>query len=278
MRTPIPIVHPPRADSPAPLRRPGLVLAQPRGRCGRVAWLHARITLAHVGKLDPAWLRNLHVTAITSADQIVQIASLWRASTLARPLPWQPLGDGVHASLSFCFDLGAVVDYPLHGEPLFVHLSCDSLCSESVVLGTDALPVPVVEDPIALDDPLARLLDAYTLARLDRPIEAVALFEAVLAHDRELRTHVDACHLYNAACMLSRAGVQRGALRWLREDALRRVHAQTAAELAAYAAGSKQPDAAEAALREHFQHLERDPDLELLGEQRRVASLLEGHR
>lgn len=286
MRTPIPIVHPGVRSAP-PLREPGLALAQPQGRCGPVAWLHAGLTRRRETNFNPRWLGDLHVTAITSTNQIVQIASLWHTSALARPLRWRPLADGVHVSLDFCFDLGAAVDYPLHAEPLFVHLSCDGLCSEVVVLGTEPLAIPIVEDPISLEDPLARLLDAYTLARLGRPVDAVALFEAVLDHDRELRTDVDACHLYNAACMLSRAGVQRGALRWLREDAMRRVQAQTAAELAHYGHERNpepvnpepvNPAPLEPALREHFEHVERDPDLEPLGPLRRIAALFESRR
>jgi hypothetical protein len=280
MRRPIPIFHSSVASPPL-ASEPGLVVAEPRGRLGPVAWLHARVTrpAALVREQGSAWLLDLHVTAVTTVDQVTQIAALCRVPTFMTPPRWHV--DGELASLALSFDLGAMFRFPLHAEPLFVHLSCAELCSEVVVLGTDPLAVPAASGLVEQDRSacVTRLMDAYTLARLDRHADAAALFEAVLTADHDLRADIDACHLYNAACMLGRVGVRKGAHYWLREDATRRVRAHVAASLASYAELHPPSDTElDAALREHFDHAATDSDLESLGDQRQFAALLKPNR
>ena len=95
-----------------------------------------------------------------------------------------------------------------------------------------------------------------------------------------LREDVDACHLYNGACVQARAGWRGRALEWLREDCQRRVAAHTQA-VARWLATDLRADAQaearhqlEVAMREHFRALESDPDLDSLGDAREVAALL----
>jgi hypothetical protein len=291
MRRPTPIFHS-SAASPPLASEPGLIIAKPLGRVGPVAWLHARVTrpAADVREQGSAWLLDLHVTAVTTVDQVAQIAALCRVPAWMTPPRWHLHGE--LASLALSFDLGAVFRYPLHAEPLFVHLSCAELCSQIVVLGTEQLVVldtkqlaaPELSNASTPIEPdrsarVSRLIDAYTLARLDRHADALELFETVLTIDHDLRADVDACHLYNAACMLDRVGVHKGALSWLREDARRRVKARVAASLASHAEAHPPSESElDAALREHFDHAATDPDLEGLGEQRQLAALLKPHR
>lgn len=274
MRRPIPIFHSSPASPPL-ASEPGLLVGEPRGRVGPVAWIHARVVrpAAAVREQGAAWLLDLHVTAVTTVDQVAQIAVLCRVPALLTPPRWQV--DGELASLALSFDLGAVFRFPLHAEPLFVHLSCAELCSEVVVLGTEQLAAPELTDSPVEQDAVTRLIDAYTLARLDRHADALALFETALTLDHDLRADIDACHLYNAACMLGRVGVHKGAQYWLREDARRRVKARVAASLASYSEPHPPSEfELDAALREHFDHAAMDPDLEGLGDQRQLAALL----
>lgn len=283
MRRPTPIFHSSAGSAP-PASEPGLFVAEPRGRVGPAAWLHARVVqpAAVAREHGATWLLDLHVTAVTTVDQTAQIAALCRVPAFLSPPRWHV--DGELASLALSFDLGAVFRFPLHAEPLFVHLSCAELCSEVVVLGTEQVAAPELPDGSGLAEhdrsaAVAQLIDAYTLARLDRHADALALFEMVLTVDHDLRADIDACHLYNAACMLGRTGVHKGAHRWLREDARRRVKARVAASLAREVEADPPSESdLDAALREHFEHAATDPDLEGLGEQRQLAALLKPRR
>jgi hypothetical protein len=220
------------------------------------------------------WLLSLNVTAISEIDQIPQIAALCRVATLHHPPQWQLASDGEWARVTFALDLESTFKYPLRPERGYIHVSARELCSPIVQLEREPAPI----EP---DEQLgARLLAAYTAAREHDWPRALALFEALLA-DREVREDVDACHFYNGACVLAQAGLHARALECLREDTERRVRAHTRAVAAWLASDfgddpeARERQQLEAAMREHFTVVEHDPDLEPLGERRRIAALLE---
>lgn len=274
MRTPIPIFM--AMPSAAGYER-GIALTRPRGRQARTAWLFGALTLtvdeARERGLD--WLLWLNVSAISEIDQIPQIAALCRVSTLHRAPRWQALPDGVHARVGFALDLQATFRYPLRPERAYVHVSAAELCSEIVAIDPELVTIEAPDE-----QPVERLLAAYSAAREHDWSTAAALFEQLL-DDRELREDVDACHLYNGACVLARAGSDARALAWLREDTQRRVHAHTRAVASWLASDigdelhAEQRHRLEAAMREHFTVVERDPDLDVLGERRQIAALLD---
>lgn len=277
MRTPIPIFtpHPAMPSAAAPVR--GIALTRPRGRQACSAWLFGALTLsvdeARERGLD--WLLWLNVSAISETDQIPQIAALCRVSTLHRAPRWQALPDGVHARVGFALDLQASFRYPLRPERAYVHVSACELCSEIVAVDPDRAELDAHDE-----QPGVRLVAAYTAARERDWSRAAALFEQLL-DDRELREDVDACHLYNGACVLARAGFDARALAWLREDTQRRVHAHTRAVASWLASDfgddpqAEQRHRLEAAMREHCKVVEGDPDLDVLGERRKIDALLD---
>lgn len=277
MRTPIPIFTPHPAMPSAATHGRGITLAHPRGRQARSAWLFGALTLsvdeARERGLD--WLLWLNVSAISEIDQIPQIAALCRVSTLHRAPRWQALADGVHTRIGFALDLQATFRYPLRPERAYVHVSAAELCSEIVTIDPEPVELDVHDE-----QPGSRLVAADSAAREHDWSTAAALFEQLL-DDRELREDVDACHLYNGACVLARAGANARALAWLREDTQRRVHAHTRAVASWLASDlgndphAEQRHRLEVAMREHFTIVERDPDLETLGEHRRIAALLD---
>lgn len=276
MRQPIPIFHP-RVHVPDPA--PGLRLDPPAGRCGPVVWLQAQLSWTHdeLARRGTSWLRELHVTAISSTDQIPRISSLSQLPEMSGSIDWTELGDGQHRSVGLSFELGALFESPLHAEPLYVHLSCDELCSAPVIVGMDTIEPPRLQTPIVIEDPITALRDAYTLARLEQYGPALALFDALFERDPGMRSNVDACHLYNAACLESRLGRNEAAYLRLREDTNNRVKAHTAALLASYAGSGAQPTqpALDAALIEHLEFAASDPDLAGLGDYRSLPTLLD---
>ena len=287
MRTPTPIfaVH---ASAPPPAMKRGIVLTPPTGRQGRCAWLFGALSLTPA-ELDSNWLLELSVTAISRTDQIPQIAPLCQLSAFHRPPRWRAEARGL-ARVTFAVDLEHVFRYPLRPESAYVHVSVRELCSEVVVVDARQAASDPARDFAASEDTMTfqvnsrlergrQLIEAYTAARDPDLTTAVDRFEAVLA-DRQVREDLDACHLYNGACVLARAGWRGRALEWLREDCRRRVAAHTQA-VASWLATDLAVDAQaaarhqlETAMREHFHALECDPDLDSLGDAREVAALV----
>ncbi|HVH98657.1 MAG TPA: hypothetical protein VM869_08100, partial [Enhygromyxa sp.] len=92
---------------------------------------------------------------------------------------------------------------------------------------------------------------------------------------------LDGCHRYNYACVLTRLGQLERALELLRADTRHRAQPRIAAVIESLTVTTPEPPelasarAQEAAaLREHFAHLARDPDLEPLGDARDPRNLL----
>ncbi|WP_146155648.1 hypothetical protein [Enhygromyxa salina] len=252
-------------------------MTPPRGRQAHTAWLFGALTLPidEARERGTDWLLSLNVTAISQIDQVPQIAALCRISAFHDAPRWRPLADGLFSRVTFALDLDAAFAYPLRPEPTYVHVSGRELCSDIVELGTDEAPIAEPGEDVG-----SRLVAAYTAGRAGEHIRAVELFEALL-EQRELRLDVDACHLYNGACVLARAGLYARALAWLREDSERRVRAHTRAVAAWLASdftdgpGLTQRHTLEVAMREHFAVVERDHDLDSFGTQRSAAALLE---
>lgn len=265
-------------ETPSAPSSPGIAITAPgrRGPArGGVAWLHGAITisLAEVKQHGPAWLRALNVTAVTQIDQVAQIAPLLQRAVLNREPLWSASRDDVHASLGFAVDLGIVFRYPLHGETVHVHVSARSSSSEIVELTL----APITHAP-ALDTPRDRLFAAYDSARLDHLKQAAALFEGLLTDD-ELRTDLDGAHLYNYACVLARLDRRSQAIELLREDTERRAAPRVDAVIGSlHSLAGAGPSELDLALREHFQHLAHDPDLDNLGDARSPRVLLLAHR
>lgn len=277
MRHPITVFRRTPATPPSP-SAPGIAIATPAGRRGParggVVRLHGALTVLRE-QADERWIFSLAVTAVTEIDQIPQIAPLWQREVLHLPPSWSPLRDGLHASLPFCVDLGLAFRYPLHGEPVYVHVSARELSSEIVRIGLDPITAPTT---LADDD--ARLDEAYDRARLGDWAGAAALFEPLLA-DPARSDDLDGCHRYNYACVLTRLGQLERALELLRADTRYRAQPRIAAVIESLTVTTPEPPelasarAREAAaLREHFAHLARDPDLEPLGDARDPRNLL----
>ena len=280
MRHPITVFRRTPATPPSPSEL-GIAIATPAGRRGParggVVRLHGAITILReeAEQHGESWIFALAVTAVTEIDQVPQIAPLWQRAALHAPPSWSLQRDGLHASLPFCVDLGVAFRYPLHGEPVYVHVSARELSSEIVRVGLDPLAAPTT---LADDD--ARLDEAYDRARLGDWPGAADLFEALL-DDPARRDDLDGCHRYNYACVLTRLGQHERALELLRADTRRRAQPRIQALIESLTMPTTEPaehtpararQAAE--LREHFAHLAHDPDLEPLGDARDPRNLL----
>lgn len=280
MRHPITVFRRSSSTPPSP-SGPGIAIASPAGRRGParggVVRLHGVITVAREAAelRGESWIFALVVRAVTEVDQIPQIAPLWQRAVLHAPPSWSLHADNLHSSLAFCVELGAAFRYPLHGEPVYVHVSARELSSEIVRVGLEPLTAPSM-----LDDDDARLDEAYDRARLLDFAGAAELFEPLLNQPAR-RDDLDGCHRYNYACVLTRLGQHERALELLREDTRQRAQPRIHAMIESLtSAGREDPEHGSARaqqvaeLREHFARLAHDPDLEPLGEARDPRNLL----
>lgn len=293
MRAERPIFH---ASSrvPLPVAR-GIAIVGPEGPVaprGNAAWIHGALILdPEAGRPDrrEAWLRSLVVTAVRRDGEAAHVKSLVGGARHDQDhTRTEALADGAEVVvLPFAFELGPTLGLALDATRYHVWVSAREHRSGEVLLTCEeGAAGERLEGPFpgeSPERPVDWLIQAYALARSDRPAEAGAAFAEAL-QEPAVREDLDRGALYDAACLACRTVVAahgqgaeqhvRRAIEWLAEDLRRRRELLSREHLALFdaeVAGVATPRAAARVtrLREetvaHFARAHReDDDLELL--------------